>query len=168
MKKTLILIFLMASTITLAQNRADRGQRMDPERMKAAKIAFLTEKLDLNSETAQKFWPIYNEFEGYKEDAQKEFMKRAKEIVGNEDLRNSMRNLENLNDDQARSMLKLMHERKEAEIQLERAYMDKFLEVLNPKQVLTVYQFDAEFRRTLMRRFSEQSRKRQSDKTGGN
>ena len=168
MKKTLILIFLMASTIALAQNRADRGQRMDPERMKAAKIAFLTEKLDLNSETAQKFWPIYNEFEGYKEDAQKEFMKRAKEIVGNEDLRNSMRNLENLNDDQARSMLKLMHERKEAEIQLERAYMDKFLEVLNPKQVLTVYQFDAEFRRTLMRRFSEQSRKRQTDKTGGN
>lgn len=168
MKKTLILILLIVSTMSFAQNRADRGPRMDPERMKAAKIAFLTEKLDLDSQTAQKFWPIYNEFEGYKEDAQDEFLKKAKAIVGNENLRNSMRNLEDLNDDQARAMLKLMHERKEADIQLERLYMDKFLQVLNPRQVLTVYQFDAEFRRTLMKRFSEQSRKRQPEKANGN
>lgn len=75
-----------------------------------------------------------------------------------------------MNDDQAKAMLKLMHDRKEADIALERLYMDKFLEVLSPKQVLTVYQFDAEFRRTLMKRFSEQSRKRRSteDSKNGN
>ncbi len=33
------------------------------ERIKAQKVAFITERLDLSSEEAQKFWPIYNAFE---------------------------------------------------------------------------------------------------------
>lgn len=145
--------------MSFAQQRGE-GQRMDPERMKAAKIAFLTSKLDLDSETAQKFWPIYNEFEGFQDDSHKEFMKKVKEVVGDTKIDRGMRDLAKLSDEQARAMLKLMHERKEADIKLERVYLDKFLDVLSPKQVLTVYQFDAEFRRTLMKRFSEQSRRR--------
>ena len=33
------------------------------EKFKAEKVSFLTEKLDLSVEEAQKFWPIYNEYE---------------------------------------------------------------------------------------------------------
>ena len=33
------------------------------ERIKAQKVAFITERLDLSSKEAQKFWPIYNAFE---------------------------------------------------------------------------------------------------------
>ena len=170
MKKILIYILLLTSTLTFAQGRSGKESRMDQERMQAAKIAFLTEKLDLDSETAQKFWPLYNEFQGTKEDMYKEYLSQAKEILGTEKISRDARNLENMNDDQAKAMLKLMHDRKEADIALERLYMDKFLEVLSPKQVLTVYQFDAEFRRTLMKRFSEQSRKRRSteDPKNGN
>lgn len=168
MKNLLIYTLLLISTVSFAQNRQDRGGRMDHERMKAAKIAFLTDKLDLNSETAQEFWPIYNEYEASKESIGKEFAVKAKDIMGSENVERGTRNFENISDEHARELLTIMHERKKAELMLEEKYLDKFLAVLNPKQVLTVYQFDAEFRRTLMKRFSEQSRKKRTENGQGN
>ncbi|MCB0426351.1 MAG: hypothetical protein KDD16_03435 [Mangrovimonas sp.] len=55
MKKTLLItVFLAITTFVNAQNR---------DKLKALKIAFITERLDLTQSEAQKFWPIYNAFE---------------------------------------------------------------------------------------------------------
>ena len=62
MKKILILtsifffflININAQKCTYAEKR---------ERITAKKVAFITEKLDLSVEEAQKFWPVYNELE---------------------------------------------------------------------------------------------------------
>jgi len=35
----------------------------DEEKIKAEKVAFLTTQLDLTVAEAQKFWPLYNEYE---------------------------------------------------------------------------------------------------------
>ena len=56
MKKTLVIIALIFSVTLFAQ-------RPGKEKIKAFKTAFITEKLDLSQTEAQKFWPIYNEFE---------------------------------------------------------------------------------------------------------
>ena len=37
----------------------DKGK----EKIRAYKVAFLTEKLNLSAKEAQKFWPLYNEFD---------------------------------------------------------------------------------------------------------
>ena len=60
MKKIILLILLCAGVVTqtLAQN-----DRQDATRLQAYKIAFLTRKLNLTTEEAQKFWPIYNKYE---------------------------------------------------------------------------------------------------------
>lgn len=39
------------------------AQRPAGDRIKAAKTAFITNKLDLSSDEAAKFWPVYNESE---------------------------------------------------------------------------------------------------------
>ncbi len=57
MKKIFLFICIAFTTYgTFAQ----RGPR---ERMKAFKVAFITEKLSLTSTEAQQFWPIYNAHE---------------------------------------------------------------------------------------------------------
>jgi hypothetical protein len=38
------------------------ARAQDGERLEAIKIAFLTKKLDLSPEEAQRFWPIYNRY----------------------------------------------------------------------------------------------------------
>ena len=58
MKKLILILTLLLSAYGFAQ----RDGQMK-ERIKAQKIAFLTDQLDLTSEEAQQFWPIYNAFE---------------------------------------------------------------------------------------------------------
>ncbi|HTQ64300.1 MAG TPA: hypothetical protein VMI12_05855 [Puia sp.] len=38
------------------------GKSQDGVRLEALKIAYLTKKLDLSTEEAQRFWPIYNQY----------------------------------------------------------------------------------------------------------
>ena len=60
MKRFLPLLIILMSFTVMAQP-PNRGQ--NKERIKALKIAFITERLDLNEEEAQKFWPVYNAFD---------------------------------------------------------------------------------------------------------
>jgi hypothetical protein len=54
MKKILLYgLFLMMALTGMAQ---------DGSRLQALKIAYLTKKLDLSPEEAQRFWPIYNHY----------------------------------------------------------------------------------------------------------
>lgn len=39
-----------------------QAQQRDGERLEALKVAYLTKKLNLNTEEAQKFWPVYNDY----------------------------------------------------------------------------------------------------------
>ncbi|WP_160114605.1 sensor of ECF-type sigma factor [Aquimarina sp. AU474] len=58
MKKNILLICLIClSFASFAQKNGPR------ERMKAFKIAYITEQLNLTSKEAQEFWPIYNAHE---------------------------------------------------------------------------------------------------------
>lgn len=155
MRNTLIILLTLCSLSGFAQR--DSNSRMDSERIKAAKVAFLTEKLNLDSETAQQFWPIYNEFETAKDELNKQFFNTMKNEVG---LANPRKAMEEISEAQAEQMVKLMFEKRAQELKIEMDYIAKVGKVLSAKQTLMVSQFDAEFRRTLMRKFSEESRER--------
>lgn len=61
MKKFVLIltIFFSALTVLYAQGENDpRG-----EKIQALKIAFITQKLDLTADEAQKFWPVYNQYD---------------------------------------------------------------------------------------------------------
>jgi len=52
------IVFLLISTLSFSQ-----GFKEKKEKVKALKVAYITEQLDLTKEEAQKFWPIYNAFD---------------------------------------------------------------------------------------------------------
>ena len=56
MKKLLYILFFMTLLGVSAQGPEAR------KKIEAAKIALITERLDLTPEQAEKFWPIYREF----------------------------------------------------------------------------------------------------------
>lgn len=58
MKKILPILFLICilSFLSQAQERQGSG------RIEALKIAYITKKLNLSPEEAQKFWPVYNKY----------------------------------------------------------------------------------------------------------
>lgn len=77
MKKLILLSLLCFLTFTAFAQHDERR-----ERVKALKIAFITERLGLTEREAQKFWPIYNAFEDENNNLRKEaYDKRKAENV---------------------------------------------------------------------------------------
>ncbi|MEP2238753.1 MAG: hypothetical protein ABJI22_10375, partial [Maribacter sp.] len=57
MNKLIIIICLCATSFSFAQ------KKQDWEKINTLKVAFITEKLSLNTKEAQDFWPVYNEYQ---------------------------------------------------------------------------------------------------------
>src|SRR6478736_1086340 len=65
MKKLLYLIFVGCVSISVQAQDAEKVPQQDitaKEKIQAARIGLITQRLGLTSEQAEKFWPIYNEF----------------------------------------------------------------------------------------------------------
>jgi len=52
-------ILLISLGFSFAQRPTER---YDPEKLQAARIAFITTRLDLTPDQAEKFWPIFNQY----------------------------------------------------------------------------------------------------------
>jgi Skp family chaperone for outer membrane proteins len=58
-----IFIVICSLAITaVAQENNPQAQKADGSRIEALKIAYITQKLNLSTEEAQRFWPIYNQY----------------------------------------------------------------------------------------------------------
>ena len=63
MKQILTILFLFLSTVTISVAQDDEsGGRNNGGKIEALKIAYLTNKLTLSPEEAQRFWPVYNKY----------------------------------------------------------------------------------------------------------
>lgn len=63
MKKKILLISILLLTVySINGQKQEKRQERRSAKIKALKIAFLTEKLDLTTKQAQEFWPIYNNY----------------------------------------------------------------------------------------------------------
>lgn len=60
MKKYLLIVSLLAGFLLPA--KAQDENKNDGGRIEALKIAYITRKLNLSTEEAQKFWPVYNKY----------------------------------------------------------------------------------------------------------
>ena len=61
MKKYLLILLVVFGSISIAKSQDEIGPRA--EKIQALKIAFITQKLQLTSAEAEKFWPVYNQYE---------------------------------------------------------------------------------------------------------
>ena len=64
------ILFLLISSFSFSQ-----GFKEKKGKVKALKIAYITEELDLTTEEAQKFWPIYNAFDDKQSELRHEKMR---------------------------------------------------------------------------------------------
>ncbi|MFC5623140.1 hypothetical protein [Algoriphagus winogradskyi] len=71
----IVLMFFLAVGSTYGQRQ---GERYDREKLEAARVAFITTRLDLKPEQAQKFWPIYNVFNESREKSLREMSELGK------------------------------------------------------------------------------------------
>ena len=144
--KLYAILFVMLSTVSFAQGNPEKR-----EKVKALKVAFLTEKLALTSEEAQKFWPIYNTFE------EKQFEIRYKKLRSlNQQLVDN--NEEKFTDQMAQQLLNQYENNEEELYQLRKKFNKDLCTVFSPKKVLLLKKYEDDFNRNLLRQMRERSK----------
>ena len=141
--KLYVVILVLATSFTFAQ-----GNQEKREKIKALKVAFLTEKLALSSEEAQKFWPIYNAFE------EKQFEIRYKKLKG---LGNQLKDNsgEKILDKEALQLIAQFESYEDELHGLKKKFIKDLLVVLSPKKVILLKKYEDEFNRKLLRQMRE-------------
>lgn len=146
MKRLIPILVLLIGLSSYAQ----RDGRMN-ERIKAQKVAFITEKLSLTAEEAQQFWPIYNAFEEKREGIKSGKLREVKmKIRQNPDMSDS-------------EASKLLEQILNAENEIHNAKMklaEDLKSVLSPKKIIRLRATEDEFNRELLQHLKKMRERR--------
>ena len=124
MKKYLLIISVFFGSLSFAYAQNGNGQRA--EKIQELKIAFITQKLNLTPAEAEKFWPVYNEY--------------------NTEIKNIRVN--NRNGDVLDNEQKLLDIRKK--------YKPSFENILGPQRINELFNAEGQFRNILIQRLKNQ------------
>ncbi|MEM6842965.1 MAG: hypothetical protein AAF632_12120 [Bacteroidota bacterium] len=117
------------------------------EKIETARIAFLTERLSLTPETAQQFWPIYNQWDEQRRELKKEEFQLRRSVKTDE-----------LTDEVAQQHIDEFFALKERQLDLEKNMAEELLEVLSSTQMLQLIRAEADFQRMVLRKLGERRR----------
>lgn len=131
----LVVIILLPSASLIAQNP------QNIEKLNAYKIAFFTRKMNLTSAEAEKFWPVYNDFQNKRNSIQQVRMSLNRKINQNE-LNLSEKELIEAGDQLISFQVQ--------EAALAQEYHRKFKEILSPIKVIRLYQAENQYRLMLL------------------
>lgn len=144
------LILLTLTLTVIGVSFAQGGEKMK-ERIKAQKVAFITNKLDLTPEEATKFWPIYNASEERIEAVRTGDMRTIK---------TKMRQKPNMSDKEADALLQDLIA---AEDKMYRAKVDlinNLKGIISSKKIIRLKRAEDEFNQKLLERLREMRNKR--------
>jgi hypothetical protein len=118
-----------------------KGQTTNLEKLNNYKIGFFTKKLDLTSEEAVKFWPVYNEYQTQRNSLQMEKLKINRTFNQNES---------SLTDKQLTEMGDRYVDLLVQESNLAVDFHKKLKEVLPPAKVIRYYQAENQYKAQLL------------------
>ena len=144
MKKqfTLLLFFLFVSFNFFGQ-RNDENSR---EKIRSAKVSFISNEISLTTKQAEKFWPIYNGFRDnmYKLYGEKHSIERSVDF-------------KKVTEKQAETLVKKIQDKEEQINQAKINYVKELSKVLDYKQILKLNYAEHKFKKTLLERIKKEN-----------
>ena len=140
----IILMMVLSLAGSLGAQVQRHGQRlrqqMKKENIESLKVAFITKKLNLTTDEAKAFWPVYDEFEAKKKEINQWSEVKYKKII-----------TDSLTENQASEMIdqQIIHAQKILDLRKE--YLIKFRQVLSAKKIAKLYDAEKKFRRILLK-----------------
>jgi prenyltransferase beta subunit len=129
---------MMVSPSLSAQDNGDARRRIQEE-----KIAFFNENLHLSKTEAQKFWPVYNDYQN-----RKNRLSNDKRTL----MRYYSENSENMSDREISETLDRYIAFEKREIELLESFNEKFREILPDEKVLKIYITEVQFKDYLLKK----------------
>ena len=146
MKKALIIfIMLIVPLVRLS------SQNPNLEKLNSYKIGFFTKKLNLTSPEAEKFWPVYNDYQ-----KQKNLIQQEKITL----IRNFNQNESNLSQSQITEIGDKLVSSIVQESTLAVSFHKKLKEVLPPEKVIRFYQAENQYKAQLLNELQKRQQQR--------
>lgn len=146
---SILLIFTMCLSVTLSAQRPNLSrnnpQRPNVERVKAVRVALLTQKMSLSTEEAEKFWPVYNDYE-------KEQKKIREKFQPN-------KNIMALDDASVEKHLLGLLDMEEELVKMKKKYYQNFSEIIGYRKVAILAKSDREFYLAMIERLKNQPKR---------
>ena len=149
--KNIITILLLSLSISFYA----QGKKMleKKEQIYALKVAFITNNLSLTSTEAERFWPIYNSFEGKQFD-----LKRQKSISYNKKM--DVETLGKMSDKEALAVLTQMEATEDELFQLRKKLIINLKSVLSPVKIIKLKKAEEEFNKKLLQQYRDKGPRR--------
>lgn len=138
----LLLIIGAASATANAQRRSEE----EIKKIQDAKVAIITNRLNLTPEQSTGFWPMYNEYS----QKRREIHRAQRKIIND-------KKAEGQNDEAVLNNLKEVQELRQKELDLEKEYQNKFLKVITASQVIELYKAERTFNDMLIQRLKQKN-----------
>jgi len=134
---SLAVLLLAAAPVAQAQD-GRKGQRL--AQLENAKIAFITNRVVLTQDQAQKFWPLYNEFSTRRRDLNRNGRLLRREVT------------DGMSDQQIRDNFNQSFALRQQELSLEKEYFDKFQKVISLRQAAQLFLAERDFTKEVIKR----------------
>ena len=134
----LLVVLLANAPAAQAQGGGQRGQRL--AQLENAKIAFITNRVALTQEQAQKFWPVYNEFSDRRRELNRNGRLLRRDVT------------DGMTDQQIRDNFNQFFTVRQQELNLEKEYFDKFQKVISLRQVTQLFLAERDFTKEIIKR----------------
>ena len=140
------IIFLLVTSLSFSQ-----GFKEKREKVKALKVAYITEQLELTTDEAQKFWPIYNAFDEKQSELRHEKMRAILD-------RFKPGNVEKLSEKDASNSLAQMEKIEEDLFNLKKKFIKDLQGVISAKKIIKLKKAEEDFNRELLKQMREKRR----------
>lgn len=149
-RKLFPLLFLFVSVSFYAQGESMQEKK---EKIKALKVAFFTTELDLTTNEAEKFWPIYNTFDDkqfeLRHQKMRAFMKRM-----------SDGSLDRITEKEANSFLIQMEDTEEELFLLRKRFTQNLRKILPYVKIIKLRKAEEDFNRKLLHQYRNKGQKK--------
>jgi hypothetical protein len=116
------------------------------EKIEAFKIAFITQRLNLTPEEAQRFWPVYYQNHDRIEGIHKDFQKKYGELLDD---------IDNITDEQAGEILNGFITMQNEKVKAEGEMILEMKKILPAKKILKLHRAEEDFKRVLLQKIRE-------------
>ena len=142
MRQTIIVAVILLSTIfSYGQKRIDHKTE---NKIKAQKVAFITQALELTPEEAERFWPLYNEYSRKLRDLRIENKVKPKRLT----------------EEEANRLLDEFFDIDQKKLVLRKNYYDRFRHVLPASKVVKLRFAEKKFKLKLLNRIRKKRNRR--------
>lgn len=142
MRNLLLTLFFMASLGAWA-GAQDFEEEMDNlgGKIRAQRVAFITERLRLTPGESEKFWAIHNEYEQKQSDIRKRFKPK--------------KTIEDMNDTEADQFINTRMDMESELLALKRDYIRKFRDVVPARKLVAYEKADRDFKMFMLEKIRE-------------